>query len=116
MRATTGRELRRLRASPARRRPRSSDTREQVADPRYAYQMVTMLQGVVERGTGDAAGKRARPPARRQDRHHQDFKDTWFVGFSPDLVAAVWVGYDQPRAWATTRPAPRGAADLDRLS
>jgi penicillin-binding protein 1A len=61
------------------------DTREQVVDPRHAYQMVLMLEGVVERGTAEAAKAIGRPLGGKTGTTN-DSKDAWFVGFSPDLV------------------------------
>lgn len=77
--------------------PAVPDDREQVVDPRHAYQMVLMLEGVVERGTAEAAKALERPLAGKTGTTN-DSKDAWFVGFAPDLVVAVWMGYDQPRS------------------
>ncbi|HEX8375931.1 MAG TPA: penicillin-binding transpeptidase domain-containing protein, partial [Geminicoccaceae bacterium] len=77
--------------------PALVDTREQVVDPRHAYQMVLMLEGVVERGTAEAAKSIGKPLAGKTGTTN-DSKDAWFVGFSPDLVVGVWLGYDQPRS------------------
>ncbi len=71
------------------------DTREQVADPGSAYQLVTMMEGVVERGTGDAVKAVGKPIAGKTGTTN-DYRDAWFVGFSPDLAAGVYVGYDEP--------------------
>lgn len=73
------------------------DIREQVADPRSAYQIVSMLHGVVERGTGvriRAVGK----PLGGKTGTTNDSVDTWFIGFSPDLAVGVFGGFDQPRS------------------
>ncbi len=83
--------------SPAMTPPAVPDTREQVEDPRYAYQMVMMLRGVVERGTAAAASQLGRTLAGKTGTTN-DAKDTWFMGFSPDLVVGVWMGYDQPES------------------
>lgn len=77
--------------------PALVDGRPQVEDPRYAFQMVNMLEGVVERGTASDAAKLGRPLAGKTGTTN-DSKDAWFVGFSPDLVVGVWVGFDQPRS------------------
>jgi penicillin-binding protein 1A len=77
--------------------PAVPDTREQVEDPRYAYQMVMMLKGVVERGTAAAASQLGHTLAGKTGTTN-DAKDTWFMGFSPDLVVGVWMGYDQPES------------------
>jgi penicillin-binding protein 1A len=67
------------------------DAREQIADPLATFQIVEMMEGVVQRGTGTAvkaiAGKTGTT---------NDWQDAWFVGFSPDLAAGVFVGYDDP--------------------
>ena len=77
--------------------PPLPDTRPQVADPRLAYQMTNMLAGVIERGTATAADKLGRPLAGKTGTTN-DSKDAWFVGFSPDLVTGVFIGYDQPKS------------------
>lgn len=77
--------------------PEIADDRPQVEDPRIAYQMVSLLEGVIERGTGRAAQKLGRPLGGKTGTTN-DSKDGWFVGFSPDLVTAVYIGYDQPRS------------------
>ncbi len=71
------------------------DTREQVADPGSAYQVVTMMEGVVQRGTGTAVKAVGRPIAGKTGTTN-DYRDAWFEGFTPDLAAGVYVGYDQP--------------------
>jgi penicillin-binding protein 1A len=75
------------------------DVRQQIADPRNAYQMVSILEGVVKRGTGAAIGH-AMPdrPLAGKTGTTNDSKDTWFIGFSPDLVVGVFVGYDHPKS------------------
>jgi penicillin-binding protein 1A len=77
--------------------PRLSDDREQVEDPRRAFQMVNILEGVVERGTAAKAAALGRPLAGKTGTTN-DSKDAWFIGFSPDLIVGVWVGFDQPRS------------------
>jgi penicillin-binding protein 1A len=76
--------------------PELPDTREQMADPRSAYQVVSMMEGVVQRGTGRVVASLNRPLAGKTGTTN-DSKDTWFVGFSPDLAVGVFVGYDQPK-------------------
>jgi penicillin-binding protein 1A len=77
--------------------PELPDTREQVADPRIAYQIVSMLEGVVQRGTGQKIKVLGRPLAGKTGTTNDSF-DTWFIGFSPDLVVGVYVGFDEPRS------------------
>ncbi|HXY98587.1 MAG TPA: penicillin-binding protein 1A [Stellaceae bacterium] len=76
--------------------PELPDTREQIVDPRSAYQVVSMMQGVVERGTGRVVASLGRPLAGKTGTTNES-NDTWFVGFSPDLAVGVFVGYDQPK-------------------
>jgi penicillin-binding protein 1A len=74
---------------------------ERVISPQVAYQMVSMLSDVLDRGTGAAARTwGVRFPSGGKTGTTDDFKDAWFVGFSSSLVAGVWVGYDQPRTIA----------------
>jgi len=73
------------------------DTREQIIDTRTAYQMVHMLEGVIERGTGRSILSLNRVLAGKTGTSN-DSNDTWFVGFSPDLVAGVFMGMDQPQS------------------
>jgi penicillin-binding protein 1A len=77
--------------------PDLPDQREQIADPLSAYQIVSILQGVVERGTGRIVASVGKPLAGKTGTTN-DSDDTWFVGFSPDLAAGVFIGYDTPRS------------------
>jgi penicillin-binding protein 1A len=81
--------------------PTIIDNREQVLDPMTAYQITSMMEGVVERGTGTAAKVLNRPVAGKTGTTN-DYKDAWFVGFTPDMVVGVYVGYDQPRSMGSS--------------
>ena len=72
------------------------DNREQVLDPMTAYQITSMMEGVVQRGTGTAAKSLNRPVAGKTGTSN-DYKDAWFIGFTPELAVGVYVGYDTPR-------------------
>jgi len=63
-----------------------------VINERSAYVLTDMMRGVLTQGTGTAA--RIDRPAAGKTGTTSDYKDAWFVGFTPDLVAAVWIGYD----------------------
>ncbi len=76
--------------------PALADDRKQVADPQSVFQLVTMMQGVVQRGTGVPAGAGLKRPIAGKTGTTQDFTDAWFSGFTPDLVTTVWVGFDNP--------------------
>jgi penicillin-binding protein 1A len=77
--------------------PSLVDRREQVIDAMTAYQITSMMQGVVERGTGTVVREVGKPVAGKTGTTN-DEKDVWFVGFSPDLAVGVYLGYDKPRA------------------
>ena len=76
--------------------PEIADNSEQLVDPMTAYQMVHILEGVVERGTARYAMSGIGRPMAGKTGTSNESKDTWFVGFSPDLVCAVFVGFDEP--------------------
>jgi penicillin-binding protein 1A len=81
--------------------PTIVDNREQVLDPMTAYQITSMMEGVVQRGTGTAAKVLNRPVAGKTGTTN-DYKDAWFVGFTPELAVGVYVGYDQPRSMGSS--------------
>ncbi len=76
--------------------PKLIDEREQILDPMTAYQITSIMEGVVQRGTGTALAELRRPVAGKSGTTN-DEKDVWFVGYTPDLVAGVYLGYDKPR-------------------
>ncbi len=78
------------------RPPVVDDEREQILSSATAYQMVTMLSGVVKRGTGVKIRELGKPLGGKTGTTN-DFIDTWFIGFSPDIAVGVFVGFDQPR-------------------
>ncbi|MEO5373425.1 MAG: penicillin-binding protein 1A [Alphaproteobacteria bacterium] len=77
--------------------PEIPDEREQITDPMSAYQMVSILQGVVQHGTGRKVAEVGKPLAGKTGTSN-DSNDAWFVGFSPDLAVGVFVGFDEPRS------------------
>jgi penicillin-binding protein 1A len=77
------------------------DNREQVLDPMTAYQITSMMEGVVLRGTGTGARSLNRPVAGKTGTTN-DYKDAWFVGFTPELAVGVYVGYDKPRSMGSS--------------
>ncbi len=89
------------------------DEREQIIDPVIAYQMVSILEGVVQRGTGRSIQSVGVPIAAKTGTTN-DFMDAWTVGFGPDLVAGVWVGFDTPRKMGEGESGGRVAAPIYR--
>ena len=75
--------------------PRITSDRERVMDAVTAYQLTSMMQGVIQRGTG--RGISVGVPIAGKTGTTNDAKDVWFIGFSSTLVAGCYIGYDQPR-------------------
>jgi penicillin-binding protein 1A len=73
--------------------PLLDENQPQVLDPRTAYQVVSILEGVVQRGTGVTIRSVGKPLAGKTGTS-SDFRDAWFIGFSPDLALGVFVGND----------------------
>lgn len=76
--------------------PLLSYTAKNVIDPMTNYQLVSMLQGAVDRGTGARARKIGKVIAGKTGTSN-DSNDAWFIGFTPDLVVGVFIGYDTPK-------------------
>ncbi|MGH1402723.1 MAG: penicillin-binding protein 1A [Alphaproteobacteria bacterium] len=75
--------------------PDVPDTREQIADARTTYQMVSIMEGVVQRGTGVRLRALKRPMAGKTGTTNES-RDAWFIGFTPNLVVGVYTGFDNP--------------------
>ena len=92
--------------------PTLSDGRKRIADAASVFQVVTMMQGVVTSGTGYEAGKGLNRAIAGKTGTTQDFNDAWFVGFTPDLVTAVWIGFDNPSSLGTNETGGAIAAPI----
>jgi penicillin-binding protein 1A len=77
--------------------PILADEREQVLDPHTAYQITSMLEGVVKRGTASAIKTVGKPIAGKTGTTNNE-RDAWFVGYTPDLTVGVYVGFDKPES------------------
>ncbi len=84
---------------------------EQVIDPRIAFMTSYVMQDVVESGTGQRVKKLGRPVAGKTGTT-DDTRDAWFMGFTPSLVAGVWVGFDQERSLGRLEVGGRAAAPI----
>jgi 1A family penicillin-binding protein len=74
-------------------------TPERVTSPDPAYLLTDILRGVIERGTGNSARSSGfNYPAAGKTGTSNDGRDSWFMGYTPELVAGVWTGYDDNRA------------------
>ncbi|MFO1089407.1 MAG: penicillin-binding protein 1A [Hyphomicrobiales bacterium] len=76
--------------------PELADNRPQVLNNFTAYQITSMLEGVVQRGTGQALLEVGKPIAGKTGTSNEE-RDAWFIGFTPDMTVGVYVGYDKPR-------------------
>jgi penicillin-binding protein 1A len=83
----------------------------QAVAPETAYVMTHMLRGTVERGTGAAARAIGRPAAAKTGTTN-DYSNAWFIGYTPDLVTGVWVGYDRPRTLGRDETGARAAVPI----
>ena len=84
---------------------------EQVIDPRIAFMATHIMQDVVESGTGRAVKSIGRPVAGKTGTT-DEMRDAWFMGFTPSLVAGVWVGFDQERTLGKQEVGGRAAAPI----
>ena len=73
-----------------------TDQRERVMDPITAYQLTSMMRGVIQRGTG--RGINLPVPVAGKTGTTNDAKDVWFIGYTSNIVAGCYIGYDQPRS------------------
>ncbi len=98
--------------------PDTEEKTEPLSDAQSLYQIVSILQGVVERGTGKQARVEGHTIAGKTGTTN-DVKDVWFVGFSKDLIAGVYLGYDTPKPLgkgAGSHMAARVFADFMRVA
>ncbi len=93
--------------------PEIPDVREQIADPRYAYQIISMLEGVIQRGTAMYSGiKELDRPIAGKTGTTNDAKDTWFIAFTPDLLMGAYVGFDEPKPMGAKQTGATVAAPI----
>jgi penicillin-binding protein 1A len=84
---------------------------ERVMSPATAYVVTSMLQTVVQHGTGRKAAELGRPVAGKTGTTN-DTHDAWFIGFTPDLLAGVWVGFDSERSLGRQETGGHAAAPI----
>ena len=92
--------------------PQLTDQRKQIADSQSTFQLVTMMEGVVKHGTGTEAAAGLNREIAGKTGTSQDFNDAWFVGFTPDLVTAVWIGNDDNTSLGDNEQGGRVAAPI----
>ena len=91
--------------------PELPDDRPQVENPQTAYQVTSLLEGVIQHGTGSAARKVKKPLAGKTGTTSEE-RDAWFMGYSPNLVVGVYVGFDDPIPMGRAETGGRVAAPI----
>jgi penicillin-binding protein 1A len=91
--------------------PRESADEEQPLSPQTAYLMTYLLEGVVQHGTGWKAKALKRPAAAKTGTTDQ-FIDAWFIGYTPELITGVWVGFDDERSLGENETGSRAASPI----
>jgi penicillin-binding protein 1A len=91
--------------------PSSPVARERVISPQHAFIMTHLLEGVVQHGTGQRAKVLNRPIAGKTGTS-SDYTDAWFIGYSPSLLAAVWVGFDEKTSLGKDETGARAALPI----
>ena len=91
--------------------PLLEDTRTTLISPSVAYQLTSLLEGTVERGTGKRAKVEGYPLAGKSGTSN-DYKDVWFIGFNPNLAVGIFVGFDTPRSLGKHEEGGRVAAPI----
>ena len=79
-----------------------------------AYQLTSMMEGVVKRGSG--TGVKLPVPVAGKTGTTNDAKDVWFIGYTSNIVAGCYMGFDQPRPWVKALMAARCACRFSRNS
>jgi len=93
--------------------PSLVDKRERVIDPMSAYQITSMMEGVIQRGTATVVKSVGKTLAGKTGTTNEA-KDVWFVGYSADLAVGVFIGYDKPRSLGDSATAGQYAAPVFR--
>jgi penicillin-binding protein 1A len=83
-----------------------------VISPQTAYLMTSMLEDVVKRGTGRRAARALKRPLAGKTGTTNDYIDAWFMGFAPQLVTGVWVGFDELKALGRHETGARAACPI----
>jgi penicillin-binding protein 1A len=86
-------------------------SKEQVISPQNAFIMTHLLQGVVQHGTGQRAKVLGRPVAGKTGTS-SDYSDAWFIGYTPSLLAGVWVGFDDKTSLGKDESGSRAALPI----
>ncbi len=86
-------------------------TEEQILTPQTAFLTTYLLQGVVQHGTGWRAKSLGRPVAAKTGTTNQ-FMDAWFIGYTPEIITGVWVGFDEEKSIGENETGSRAASPI----
>jgi penicillin-binding protein 1A len=86
-------------------------TRERVLSPQNAFLLTHLLEGVIQHGTGQRAKTLGRPVAGKTGTS-SDYGDAWFIGYTPSLLASVWVGFDDKASLGKDETGARAALPI----
>jgi penicillin-binding protein 1A len=88
-----------------------SSADEQIITPQTAFLITYLMEGVVQHGTGWRARSLGRPAAGKTGTTDQ-FMDAWFIGYTPELITGVWVGFDEERSLGENETGARAASPI----
>ena len=91
--------------------PQGSLNGRQVVSPQTAYLVTSLMQSVVQNGTGWRAKALSRPVAAKTGTTDQ-FEDAWFIGFTPELLTGVWVGFDEEKSLGENETGSQAASPI----
>ncbi len=91
--------------------PKEPFNEERILSPQTAYIMTNLLEGVVQNGTGWRAKALGRPVAAKTGTTDQ-FLDAWFIGYTPEFITGVWVGFDEERSLGENETGSRAASPI----
>ena len=91
--------------------PKELPDEELILTPQTAYLMTNLLESVVQNGTGWRAKALARPVAGKTGTTDQ-FMDAWFIGYTPELITGVWVGFDDEKSLGDDETGARAASPI----
>jgi penicillin-binding protein 1A len=91
--------------------PKESVNNERVLSPQTGYLMTNLLEGVVQNGTGWRARILGRPIAAKTGTTDR-FSDAWFIGYSPEFITGIWVGFDEERSLGENETGSRAASPI----
>jgi penicillin-binding protein 1A len=91
--------------------PKEPSNEELILSSQTAYLMTNLLEGVVRNGTGQRAKALGRPVAAKTGTTDQ-FLDAWFIGYTPEFITGVWVGFDEEKSIGENETGARAASPI----